>query len=126
MYYLLENQNSIKIVAGCNSRPLKYKLVESYCNNNNIQLVLNREQINLVCKDEGKYCYKLNENKYIVLHCIYHPDSYFRNAYVEKHFLYHLEYACFEKKNNNMIELCNQIRNYKNDNVICDSESDCE
>ncbi len=109
MYYLVKIGSENKIIEQCEESSHKYVIFNNYCRKNDIIKVKNRQEINDTCKKDGIYTYKISENKYIVLQCIYHSQGYVINEYVEKHNLYKLNFIYFFSKKNNIKYLLKDI-----------------
>ena len=96
MYFLTEVSNqSHKIVSNCFNAQHKPVITHNHCNSNNIQMFNNREHINQKFRGDGLCMYPVSPNKFIVLNCKYHNETFLFNAYVEKQNIGYIEWSFY-------------------------------
>lgn len=97
MYFLLRIEGDTKkIVCHAKNNQLKTVMFANYCKVNNIEIFDNRQKITEEFKDKSLCTYKIGPERYIILDCTYHPQSFLYNEYVEKHIVGYLEFTYYK------------------------------
>jgi hypothetical protein len=101
-YYLIHRDHGlnakIHLVGSCIKEESKDRVLKTYCKNNDINLVKDRDTITEVARGHEIYTYQVTDNSYIILDCTEHEAGYIRSRYVEKYIIGWLEFLYYSDK----------------------------